>query len=149
MKYFSLGAPTGLEKIRADIFEREQEKAAAQWTAVLEESRNVLRAEMAELVDHMVERLEPGPDGKGKRFNSSLVENLDEFLTVFSKRNIADDAALQEVVEQARKALAGVTPKQLRESRSVREATRARFEEVKAKLSRLVVVGARGYNLDE
>ncbi len=149
VRYFTLGAPSGLERIRGDIFAREQEKAASQWQSVLDESRNVLRAEVAELVDHMVDRLTPDASGKGKRFNASLVENLDEFLSNFKARDIADDAELQRVVDEARALLAGVTPRALRNSRAVRDATRARFTEVKTQLDRLVVTGGRSYNLDE
>lgn len=148
-RYFTLGSPQGLERIRADIFEREGQKAAAQWSEVLEESRNVLRAEFSELVTHMVERLEPGAEGKTKRFNASTIDNLDDFLSTFAARNIADDAALQAIVSQAREALKGVRPETIRNSRSARDMARERFTEVKAEMERTIVVGGRKYDLED
>lgn len=150
VRYFTLGDPKGLERISPEIFEREKAKAADQWATVLEESRNVLRAEMAELVDHMIDRLQPDATGKKKRFNASTIENLDEFLKSFSARNIADDADLTRVVEEARAALKGVTPERIRDYRSVRQDVRGKFEAVKAEMDRLVVVAGarRGYDLD-
>lgn len=148
VRYFTLGSPQGLEKIAADIFEREQTKAAEGWAAVLEESRAVLRAELADLVGAMVERLEPGPDGKARRFAASTVENLDQFFELFAARNIANDASLQRVVTAARNALAGVSVKDIRDSRAVRSNVRERFAEVKSQLDRLVVTGGRQYELD-
>jgi hypothetical protein len=148
VRYFTLGSPEGLEKIRADIFEREEQKAAAQWAEVLDESRNVLRMELAELVSHMVDRLQPDPSGKTKRFNSSLIENLDAFLADFAKRNIADDAELQAIVTEARGALTGITPKRLRESAYSREQVREKFTAVKVRLDASVLCGARMYDLD-
>lgn len=147
-RYFTLGAPTQLESIRADIFEREGDKARAMWASVLDESRAVLRAEMGELVSHMVDRLTPDASGKGKRFSASTVENLDAFLSDFAKRDIANDRELQAVVEEARAALQGMSPKRLRESEVSREAVAAKFGEIKTRLDRLVVVGGRCYDLD-
>lgn len=149
VRYFTLGEAQGLSRINAEIFEREKEKNAQQWASVLDESRAVLRAEVSELVDHMVERLTPDESGKKKRFNSTLVENLDGFLKDFAARDIANDTELQRVVDEARKALAGVTADDLRGSRAVREAARARFTEVKATLDKMVTGKGRAYNLDE
>ncbi|MET0742986.1 MAG: hypothetical protein ABWY78_06410 [Microvirga sp.] len=149
VRYFTLGSPAGMERIRADIFRREEEKAADQWRAVMDESRAVLRAELAELVSHMVERLEPSEDGKKKRFNASTVENLDEFLRDFGKRAIADDPDLQAIVTQAREALSGVSVSRIRDSWRERRDIRAKFEEVKTKLDALVVTGGRVYSFED
>lgn len=148
-RIFTIGAAEKLKSIRADIFQREQEKAAAQWTEVLSESRNVLRAEFSDLVTHLTERLEPGTDGKKKRFNASLVENLDEFLRTFNARDIVNDADLKAVVEKARAALAGVTPERIRDSRFTRQAVADAFTQIKETVDGLVETPTRRFDFDE
>jgi hypothetical protein len=109
----------------------------------------VLRVECAELVDHMVTVLEPDATGKTKRFHASTVEKLDAFLVDFGKRNIANDTELQQLVDDAREALQGITPQRLRDSRNIREGTRANFTRIREQLSRVIVTGARRYVLED
>ena len=60
---------------------------------------------MAELVQHLVERLQPGADGKPKVFRDSLVRGMEEWLSDFSARNLAQDGELSSLVERARELL--------------------------------------------
>lgn len=148
-KYFTLGSPEGLEKISADIFRREQAKAESQWRSVLEESRDVLRLEMAGLVGHLVDRLTPDEQGRKKRFEATTVEKLDDFLRNFSRRTIADDPELKAIVEEARAALAGKTPERLRDNKFERAEVAGQFEQLRTRLDALTVSAGRAYNLDD
>lgn len=141
----SFGMPASLETISRNIFERERENAAAQWAEALDESRAILREEMAGLVNHLVDKL----DGK-KTFRDSLVGNLDDFLGLFNARNIANDSELAAVVERARSVLSGVRAGDLRSSLSTRQRVAGAFTEIKATLDTLMVnAGGRAYNFDE
>lgn len=146
-RYFTLGEASGLQRINADIFEREKEKAAAQWATVLEASNAALAEEFQGLVSHLVERLEPGTDGTKKRFNATLVDNLNEFLTTFMARNIGDSADLQALVDDARKVLAGVTADRLRNNRFVRKEVADAFAKIKTAADSMVEKAPRRYNL--
>jgi DNA-binding transcriptional regulator YbjK len=137
-RYFEMGDATRLESIRADIFQREQAKAAAQWDAILAASQDVLLQEFSGLVDHLVERLEPQDGGKKKRFNATLVENLDEFLRNYNARAISTNAELTAAVEAARDVLKGVTPASLRDSRFTRQKVAETFAAIKGSIDRLV-----------
>lgn len=139
VRYFKMGTPDKLASVDPDAFEREKAKTAAQWAEVLEESRQVLRQQFSELVDHLVERLEPGPDGQPKkRFTKNLVDKMNEFLTTFDPRNIGDDAELATWIQRAREALDGVTPESIRSRRGTRDSVVDAFTRIKAAVDPMV-----------
>ena len=133
-QYVTFDTPANLKGIKAEIFRREREKADAQWTDALAECRQLLRATMAELVGHIQERLEPGEDGKPKTFHKSMLEKLDEFLTTFAARNIADDQELGALVKQAKEALVCVDATSLRKNDALRDVVKGQFDDLKAQL---------------
>ncbi len=98
-------------------------EAARQWQdEALSECRATLRAGFAEVVAHLAERLEPGPDGKPKIFKDSLVRNFDEFAASFESRNLANDSDLAALVKEARRIMSGVDATDLRNRGSLRRA---------------------------
>ena len=140
-EYIEVGdAPGRLEKISSAIFQSQREKAESRWREAATEYRELLRVAMADLVNHMVERLSPGSDGRRKVFRNSLVGNLSEFLETFSLRDVTDDAELQRLVGQARELLSGIDADTLRKSDGLRESVRRGFERVKGELDTMLVV---------
>jgi hypothetical protein len=69
---------------------------------------------MAELVEHMIDRLSKDDDGKAKTFKTSTVENFKEFADLFAARNLTGDSELAALVEKAQKVMSGVDAKSLR-----------------------------------
>ena len=136
--WFSLGAPGLLEGIRADLFARERAKLESSFSEALTEAREALRAMAAGLVDHLLERLAPGADGRRKRFEASTVEKLVEWCDTFNARNLADDEALAAEVAKIRMALSGVTADDLRGSAFARRDVSLRLGEVKGALDSLL-----------
>lgn len=150
VQYLSFGVPGTLESISADIYEREQEKARAQVAEATEEIIGVLRGAMKDLVDHMVERLSPGADGKPRTFRNSLVRNFTEFLGNFNARNITGDVQLGDLVDQARALLQNVRPDTLRDNRHVRQHVQQGMQQLQGALDGLMVTrGTRMITLDE
>jgi hypothetical protein len=139
--WVSFATPGRLKEISADFFKAEQDKAAKQWTAATEEITLLLRSTASELVDHLVEVLTPGEDGKPKRFHATTVTKLNEFLENFSIRNVTDDKVLASIVDSAQKLLNGVDVKDLRENEAVRDGVHKSFELVKTCLDSLVTEG--------
>lgn len=145
-RYLAFDVPPTLENVRADIFKREQAKAAREWEVIGDELKALMRGQMAELVTHMVEALEPGEEGKKKRFNDTLVGegntvskgNISDFLALFDARNIAEDADLAKLAEQARKLLKGVDNQGLRDDDTLREKVHNGFAAIKEKLDAMV-----------
>jgi hypothetical protein len=63
----SMSTPQVLQAISGKLFVREQAKATVQWNEMLEEIRDGLRLTFKELVDALVEKLSPRPDGTRKK----------------------------------------------------------------------------------
>jgi len=91
------------------------------------------------MVDHMVERLTPGDDGKAKRFHSSSLANLNQFFENFKLRNVTDDAQLDMIVQSAQQLLSGVDAQSIRDNEAVRDNTAKGLGLVKQCLDSLVV----------
>jgi hypothetical protein len=139
VRFLAFGVPEKLEGIRKDIFEREKAKAQAQWKEASEEVRQALRAGLADLVDHMAERLQGNGDGKPKVFRDTVVTNLTEFLDTFAPRNITDDAQLGQLVDRCRNVLDGVDADALRSSAAIRTKVRDGMAQVQATLDGMVI----------
>lgn len=136
--WFTLGAPGQLEGIRADIFRRERERMAAEFSEALTEAKQALRTMCAGMVDHLLDRLAPGADGRRKRFEASTVEKLVEWCDTFNARNLADDGALAAEVDKIRRALAGVSAEDLRGSAFTRREVTGALVGVRAALDGLL-----------
>ena len=138
-RVISWDTPANLKNVSKAVYEQEQKKAQAAWAEMQEDMRQILRVSMADLVDHLVERLTPDEKGKKKRFNDSAVEKVQEFLSTFDARNITNDVELKALAAKAKNLIADVDPKTLRESRSTRENVRAGFEKIARTFDTLIV----------
>lgn len=139
VRYIDFGLPRGMESISKSIFDREREKTEEAWKDALGEMRQVLRGALADLVDHMVERLAGKTEkGKPKVFRDTLITNLSEFLDTFAPRNIADDRELAGLVDKCKEILNGKTPEDLRKNMDIRAKVAASMGEVKTKLDTMV-----------
>lgn len=148
--WVSFDTPTRLKAISAAFFEQEREKWQAQLQSVADECRQAMRAGLQELVEHMVDRLTPNADGKPKKFKSSLVTNMQEFLNTFELRDVTDDAELAEVVKRARAVMQGVDADVLRGDALVRQSMVGKLSELKAAIDPMVIeVADRAISFDD
>lgn len=131
--------PASLEQISRELYEQEKAKAEAQWAEARETIQQMLRADMAELVEHLVDRLSTDEKGNKKTFFDSSVTKVQSFLQVFDARNITDDAQLQTLVSEAKKIISDVNPKRLRNSENLREHVRDGFAKIREALDPLIV----------
>ena len=113
----------------------------------IEEARDMLRGQLAGLVEHMAERMKPGEDGKPKRFKASMVEGFQEFLGLFQARNIADDGELAAVVERCRALMSGVSAEGIRSSDELRDRLAAGMDEIRGSMDGLIVSQGRRIDL--
>jgi hypothetical protein len=105
---------------------------------------------MADLVRHMQERLQDGPDGKPARFHQTTVSKLVAFLDSFEFRNVTDDRELKELVERAKGLLSGVTVKGLKTTSELRSQVRDGMADLATQLDSLIVRrGTRRLRLEE
>lgn len=149
-QFFELGAATVLQQISSDIWKREQSKIEQQWAEAQALAQSVMRAQMADLVDRMVERLTGEKDGKPKVFKNSLVGNMQEFLGLFEGRNITNDVQLAALVDRAKKLLNGVDADAIRDSDHTRQYVAKGFEQIKTVMAGMLQEKPkRAYSLEE
>lgn len=148
-QFIECGVPGRLKDINQAMFEREQQKAEKNWTEALTEAKTILRTQLAELVNHMADRLGVDEEGKPKKFKNTLVSNLDNFLKLFQCKNFADDSELAAVVDECKAIMAGTTAEKIRDDKALRACLSAGFDAIKAKMESLVTTAGRAIDLTE
>lgn len=138
-QYIEIGLPTQLGAFSPEIFRREREAFNEKLVSASEEITAAMRESFSELINHMVERLKPGENGKQKIFRDTLVSNLRDFMETFNARNITNDEDLQKLVDRAREVLNGKSANDLRSIDSIREQVSNGMQEIKNSLSGMVV----------
>jgi hypothetical protein len=138
-RYVSTSVPEKLRQINAEMFAREAQKAQLEVASMTNEIRDLLRASMRDLLGHAAERLQPGVDGKSKKFHDSLVSNIREFLSTFQARNITDDADLAAICGEVDALMDGLNVEDLRSDASMRGQVQVAFSGYAAALDTMVV----------
>jgi hypothetical protein len=97
-----------------------------------------LRVGFHKLINHLVDRLTPGPDGGRKRFAPTTITKIVDFLELFSARNVCGDKELALLADEAKEVLAGHTPQSIREDEEALAFVASRMSVVKDNLDKLV-----------
>ena len=151
--YLTISTPQSLQRVRADIFKREQEQAAEQWANATDEIRDLLRAAFKELVDYMADRLGgsgSAPDAPKKVFSGKRLEKVQEFIAEFGARNITGDDQLAQLVQQAKDILGGADVAAIRGDAATRESIASGFAAVKATLDTMLTTApSRAISFDD
>jgi len=135
----SVEAPQYLRQLSPELFRQEQARVANRFEEAVRLTEEAFVNEFAKLVSHLTERLSGNDDGKPKVFRDSAVENLGEFFQRFRSLNIGSSEQLDQLVEQAQRAVRGVQPQQLRDSGSLRQLVATQLSGVQATLDGLLV----------
>src|SRR5581483_3431509 len=147
---FTYDAPGKLSRLNQELFLEEQEKIREQGKQTLEELQQLMRAQFVQGVEHMLDRLTPGANGKKKIFKDSSINGFKEWIDFYEARNIADDQELSKIVELAKLALDGVDPEVLRNNEAVRSAVAQHFSEIKSIIDdSITTTGRKFFELEE
>lgn len=140
-KYVEVGTPGKIRALSPEIHAREVQKAKDEIATATAEIKNMMRAAMADLVDHLVDRLEAKPDGSCKVFRDTLVSNVREFLETFNARNIVEDGELAALVRQAQDIVGGgaLSAQMLRDNDGLRDRVHGQFAELKTALDGMMI----------
>lgn len=138
-RFWNVDSAKNLEAVSREVYEEERKKAEQDWSELRETIRALLRTQLSELVDHMVDRLKPDADGRPKTFKESSLGKIQDFLSTFEARNITDDAQMQVVVERVRGLVIKADADMLRTDETVRDYVRQGFETIKSTLDPMVV----------
>lgn len=147
-QYLNFGAADALKGISQAMYQREQKKIEAQMVQASEAIQQMLRVNMASLVNHMVDRLTP-KDGKKMVFRKSMMDNIKDFLKTFDELNLSDDKELKKLVEKAQALTEGISPENLKTDEAIRDSMQAGFTAIKTQLdSMLTEVPTRSIRFD-
>lgn len=91
--------PTILKHVAADTYKADLERTRKETEKELQTFRDSLRITLLEIVENMRKTLTK-PDGEKRVFGARFFKRLNEFLETFDGKNLSDDAALQDVVQQ-------------------------------------------------
>ena len=134
----SVEPPEYLRQLSPTLYEQESQRVSARFDEAIQLAEQAFLEELANLVGHLTERL-AGSDGQPKIFRDSAVENLTEFFERFRHLNVRSSQELDDLVNQAQRAVRNVQPQQLRESSSLRQQVATRLSSIESVLDGLLV----------
>ena len=135
----SVDAPDYLRRLSPEIYRRECERVQSQFSNSVELATQMFQDQLAELVEHLVERLSSDESEKQKTFRDSTIENLNSFFTRFRQLNIGSDEGLSDLISQAQSVIQGVRPQQLRDNDSLRQRIATQMSAVQSSLDGLMI----------
>lgn len=130
--------PQHLRQLHPELYEREKKRIAARFDEALQGATEQMTDALSGMVEHLIDKLTPGSDGKQKIISTSAVENMAEFFTRFEALNIKSDAALTAAVEQAKQLISGVDVKELRKDDSQRVNLREKMQALSDTLGTMI-----------
>jgi hypothetical protein len=134
----SVEPPSYLLQVAPEVYEEERRRVAARFDEAVRLAEQAFAAEFARLLSHLAARLANGEDGQRQVFRDSVVTNLTEFFTRFGELNVRSSPELDALVQQARQLVAGVTPRGLRDSDSLRQHVAAEMAQVRQRVEGLL-----------
>lgn len=137
------GVPGRLSKISVKLAAQEAEKAKARLQEATAVMQDAMRAEMAQFVEYMNDRMTPTEDGKKKIFKAPAIAKFTEFLDGFADRNLTGDAELAALVADAKNLLNGVDIDQLRKEDGLRSALQVGFSRIKEQMADMITERGR------
>jgi hypothetical protein len=135
--------PNYLLRINPEVYEEERARVAGRFEEAVRLAEQAFATELADLVDHLTERLTPGDNGKCKVFRNSALGNFQDFLERFRQLNVGSNAQLDALVEKAQGLLQGVTPDQVRSLPDVRQQLQTGMAAMSQQLDQLLVDAPR------
>ena len=135
----SVDAPDYLRRLSPEIYRRECERVQSQFSNAVELAEQMFQHQLAELVEHLVERLSADESGKQKTFRDSTITNLDDFFSRFRQLNIGSNEELGQLVEQAQSVIRGVEPQRLRDNDTLRQRIATKMSAVQASLDGMMI----------
>lgn len=137
-RWVSYGVPTELPE---DVYEQEKQRAKKEWDDAAEAVTMGIRAAAREVFEYLIEKLSPSADGKRKILPDAGLDKIDEFFTLFRKRNLTNDDELERLIEQAEAVLSnsfyGI--KDLRKDQDERKYVLQAATQLKATLDGMII----------
>jgi len=142
--------PSSDKKVSKAIAYQERQRQTSEIQDMATQVKAALRVGLKKLIDHLVERLTPGPGGSRKQFAPTTVTKVMDFLELFSARNVVGDSELALLADQAKEILGGQTIGDIKENEEVAAVVANKMTTVKTLLDKLVSdMPERAINLED
>ena len=136
----SVQPPDYLMQLSPALYEQERARMEARFEEAVELAERAFTEEFARLVEHLTERIGgAGADGQPKVFRDSAVDNVADFFARFRELNVRSSEQLDELVEQAQRAVRGVAAQDLRDSQALRHRVAGQLAQVQSALDGMLV----------
>jgi len=136
----SVEPPDYLRDLNPALYEAERARVAARFDEAVQMAEGAFLEEFGRLVTHLAERISgSGDDGEKKVFRDSAIGNLQEFFERFRSLNVSSNAQLDDLVEQAQRAVRGVAANDLRGSQGLRQRVATDLSQVQSALDGMLV----------
>jgi len=130
--------PDYLVALSPGLYEEERARVASRFEEAVQLAEQAFLEEFARLVSHLAERV-ADREGEPKIFRDSAVGNLSAFFERFRELNVRSNPQLDELVAEARRAVRGVGPQELRDSGSLRREVSQQLSRVQTSLDAMLV----------
>ncbi len=136
----SVEPPDYLRELNPVLYEAERARVAARFDEAVQMAESAFLEEFGRLVSHLTERIDgPGEDGKPKVFRDSAIGNLGDFFDRFRFLNVRSNEQLDELVDQAQRAVRGIGAQDLRDSGDLRLRVATELSQVQSALDGMLV----------
>ena len=138
-KFVSNSVPEELKKVSDQLYKQESKRVLADCAGAAVEIEAALRKGFADITEHLADRLSiDEATGRPRQLHSSVVDGVKQFIDTFQSMDLTGDAALGELVTQARGLLGGADADQVRSDPALRQKLKEGFEKIKDSASNLV-----------
>jgi hypothetical protein len=119
------------DAIKADLAEQYEKMYQSKLADAMREPWNRLR----DMLERMADRLADTEAGERKIFRDSIIDNAVEMCDLLTRLNVTKDPALEEARRMLERAIAGMDPKDLRESQGARLELRSSVQDIIGKFN--------------
>lgn len=130
-RWFDMTIPSG---VTDEMYKVESNRIQA----MMDETRHncviAMREGFGEIVSHLTDTLSGKLDGEKRRVRPEALEKIDKFFETFKYKNIFNDNQLQDLVTKAKDLMSDVTPKELRNDKSLTKLIHSGLDDITKEL---------------
>jgi hypothetical protein len=144
---WTFDVPKALKSIDRDLYIHTAKKVQMMWADYGEQVRDNMRTETLEAIQYFIDITGDDPEtGKPRYFTAPRAEKLKQFFHSLEAHDITNDTQTVELARQAKLLLSGITPKEIRKSKDLREGLHSAFSGIKEEASKILVVRERKFS---
>ena len=136
--WMAFGVPDELKQFDERIYAKAKAKAEKAWKEIESNGVLLLRQSISDLVAGLVESLTPKENGEKRKFYSSSVTKIVDFIETFRRRNICKDIELDAEVTKLEALVSGIDIKAMSSDVKLRESVKRDMVSAGTTLSELV-----------